>query len=79
MRFVYDKNLTDRETNIRLSVTVVETDSDILISLKAGGLSQSFFLKPDTAMQLAAALTNAVCAYDRANEVAETKTSETYA
>lgn len=76
--FVYDKDLIDKDSRIRLSVTVVDaSDTGILVTLRSGGISIPFHLKPDIAMQLAAALTNAVCAYDEAQNRTETKSSET--
>lgn len=76
--FVYDKDLIDKDSRIRLSVTVIDAnDTGIMVTLKSGGISIPFHIKPAIAMQFAAALTNAVCAYDEAQNRTETKTSET--
>lgn len=78
--FIYDRIIRNRENGLRIDVTVVDTDSDVMITLKSGCISFPVFIAHDTAMQLAAALTNAVCAYDRISiESGATKTSETTA
>lgn len=64
--FIYDKTIRNKESGLRIDVTVVDTDSDVMVTLKSGCISFPLFLTHDTAMELAAALTNAVCAYDEA-------------
>lgn len=71
--FIYDKRVGCPENSTSVDVTVVDRYSNsVLITVHSGTLRIPFFLTHDAATRLAAMLTNAICAYDRAVERADT-------
>lgn len=72
--FIYDKMIRDHDSHIRIDVTVVDVHSDVMLTIKSGAISIPVFINAPNAMLLAAALTNAVCAYDDAIAAREAET-----
>lgn len=73
LRFPFDKRVHDSSNGIKLDVTVVDFDSDILLKLASGSLDITFFLKPFHARMLAQYLLRACDVY----ETGQTGTPET--